>query len=230
MDVSRAVRRRLAAVGVVWWTVASAGFAWLRFDPAVESLLRRWFLRIRLRGANYPWPGPGFAGYANYHLPYDVTAPVGEQYVSFLLAAALGDVGRSVRTTRPVGAVLAPAVPWVLAWAALAVALGWGVSAAARFAPVVTPGSRRDRALAGATCAVAYAVPVAVSAVAPVGPLTPDLLPSPLARDPTVTVGLILSTAVVGAAAVAGLDAAVVWSARDADPTDRVRLRPAARR
>lgn len=95
---------------------------------------------------------------AHWRATFGLDRPLGEQYLRWLASVARGDLGYSYSFHRPVGDVLAEALPRTLLLTGLAFTLSFVVGIAAGVVQVEHLGSARDRWL-GRTLLLLYSVP-----------------------------------------------------------------------
>jgi peptide/nickel transport system permease protein len=134
--VLRFLLRRLAQGALIVWLVATAAFLLLHLAPGdpvrasldsplvPESVRAFWVARLGL------------------------DRPVPEQYVHYLAAAARGDLGYSFPHRRPVGAVLAEAIPNTLLLMSVALVLSFAIGMALGAVQARRHGRAADRAIA----------------------------------------------------------------------------------
>lgn len=103
-------------------------------------------------------PGVTAATRAQWRASFGLDRPIGEQYVRWVANAARGDFGYSYSHRRPVGAVLADALPRTLLLAGLALALSFALGVLTGVLQVQRLGSSTDRWL-GRVLLLLYSVP-----------------------------------------------------------------------
>ena len=103
-------------------------------------------------------PGVTEATRAEWRRAYGLDRPLGEQYLRWVTGAARGDLGYSYSHHRPVGDVIAEALPRTALLTGLALLLSFGLGIAVGVLQVERAGGRRDRWM-GRVLLLLYSVP-----------------------------------------------------------------------
>jgi peptide/nickel transport system permease protein len=140
-----AAARRLAAAFGLLLLVVSGAFALLEALPGDAA-------------AAYEDPRVPPAQRERLRAVYGLDRPAAERYLRFLAAAARGEWGWSFAHHRPVGRVVADALPWTLLLATAALALEFGLGIPLGLWAARRAGSVADHAIRGATLAL-WALP-----------------------------------------------------------------------